>query len=168
MSSVLAETYVPDAEDQVAEVLSFLLAHEAKNGAAVQPHYFLSGVSEHDHIEITPKVHSILTKVLEAMAQGKAVTVAPQEPQLTTQRVADLLGVSRPTVVRLIDSGELAATKVGKHRRILLTDALAFRDKRRDAILDFLATSSDEEDVSSRESLRQARRAVAERRRAKR
>jgi excisionase family DNA binding protein len=167
MTSALSETYIPDDEDQVAEVLSFLHAHEAKNGAAVQPHYFLSGASEHDHIEISPKVHSILTKVLEAMAQGKAVNVAPQEPQLTTQRVADLLGVSRPTVIRLIDSGELAATRLGKHRRILLTDALALREKQRNAILDFLAESSDDT-VGSQESLRKARRVVARRRGAKR
>lgn len=168
MSSVHAETYIPDQEDQVAEVLSFLQAHKARSGTSVRPHYFLSGSLEHDQIEISPKVHTILTKVLEAMAQGKAVTVSPQEPQLTTQRVAELLGVSRPTVVRLIDSGELAATKVGKHRRILLTDALAFRDKRRDEILDFLAASSDDVEVISHERLREARRVVAERRHAKR
>lgn len=151
MSSMRAETYIPHQEDQVAELLSFLQAYKTRNATAVPPQYFLSGSSEHDPIEISPKVHTILTKVLEAMARGKAVTVSPQEPQLTTQRVADLLRVSRPTVVRLIDSGELAATKVGKHRRILLTDALAFRDKRRAEMLDSLAASSDDEEDASQE-----------------
>ena len=50
-------------------------------------------------------------------------------PKLTTQQVADLLGVSRPTVVRLIDDGELAAERIGNRRKVLLKDALDYRDR---------------------------------------
>ncbi|MGB4917897.1 MAG: excisionase family DNA-binding protein, partial [Propionicimonas sp.] len=108
-----------------------------------------------------------LMQVVEAMAAGKAVTVTPQEPQLTTQQAADLLGVSRPTVVRLIESGELRADRNGSRRRLLLSEVLAYRDRRRQrqyAMLEATAIDLDNEDdpVEVIERLRAARKAVAE------
>lgn len=104
------------------------------------------------------------------LAAGKAVTVTPQEPQLTTQQVADLLGVSRPTVVRLIESGELRAERNGVRRRVLLGDALAYRERRRQrqyAMLTATAVDLDDEDEDDPQEmlarLREARKAVAQR-----
>ncbi|MGB8020677.1 MAG: excisionase family DNA-binding protein [Candidatus Nanopelagicales bacterium] len=68
-------------------------------------------------MEIPETVCRVLLQVLEAMKAGKAVTVAPQNTLLTTQQVADLLGVSRPTVVKLIENGELPAQTPGQRRR---------------------------------------------------
>lgn len=64
---------------------------------------------------------------MAALHAGKAVTIAPQSMTLTTQQAADLLGVSRPTVVRLIKSGELAAERIGNRHRLVLDDVLAGR-----------------------------------------
>lgn len=64
---------------------------------------------------------------MAALHAGKAVTIAPQSMTLTTQQAADLLGVSRPTVVRLIKSGELAAERIGNRHRLVLDDVLAYR-----------------------------------------
>ncbi|MDN5757011.1 MAG: helix-turn-helix domain-containing protein [Tomitella sp.] len=94
--------------------------------------------------------------------------MTPQEPQLTTQQVADLLGVSRPTVVRLIESGELRAERNGVRRRVLLGDALAYRERRRQrqyAMLTATAVDLDDEDDPQEmlARLREARKAVAQR-----
>lgn len=69
--------------------------------------------------------------MVAALHAGKAVTIAPQSMTLTTQQAADLLGVSRPTVVRLIKSGELAAERIGNRHRLVLDDVLAYREARR-------------------------------------
>ncbi|MCW2649850.1 MAG: excisionase [Mycobacterium sp.] len=63
---------------------------------------------------------------MAALHAGKAVTIAPRSMTLTTQRAADLLGVSRPTVVCLINDGELAAERVGNRHRLVLDDVLAY------------------------------------------
>lgn len=166
-------TYLP--EEKAGEVLSFLDAHEVVRGAKPAPRYLLVGADEHDSIEIPAGLHAVLRQVVEAMKAGKAVTVAPQNKLLTTQQAADLLGVSRPTVVKLIDEGKLAAETPGKRRRMVkLDDLLAYRAKRREqqyrALLE-TAVAYDEPDEDPEvlaEELRRIRGEVAaERRRAR-
>lgn len=92
-------------------------------------------------------VYRVLVQVVEAMQSGKAVTVAPQSKLLTTQQAADLLGVSRPTVVRLIDDGILPAETPGRRRRLVrLDDLLAYRALRREEQYRALLETSDSYD----------------------
>jgi excisionase family DNA binding protein len=151
-------------------VHSFLAAHAEKRGAEPAQRFLLVGSKEGQQIELPGTVYRVLVQVVEALAAGKAVTVSPQEPQLTTQQAADLLGVSRPTVVRMIESGELAAERNGNRRRLLLSDVLAYRERRRArqyAMLAATAVDLDDEDDPAEmiERLREARRAVASERR---
>ncbi len=69
--------------------------------------------------------------VIRALSEGKGVTVAPVNTTLTTQEAADLLGVSRPTFVKILDEGEVPYSRPGRHRRVLLADVLAYKEKRR-------------------------------------
>lgn len=157
------QTYLPDPADEVAEVLSFFKAHESARGGAPEARYFLSGVGEHEQVEIPGSVYRVLLQVLQAMEAGKAVTVAPQSKLLTTQQAADLLGVSRPTVVKLIERGELPAETPGTRRRMVkLDDLLLYRARRREAQYEALmATSIDDYDedldATQQERLRQVR-----------
>ena len=92
---VLAQqTYVPEDARDVAEVHSFLAAHEAARGEGVPRRFLLVGGAEHEQVEIPQQVYEVLCQVVEAMSAGKAVTVAPHSTSLTTQQAADLLGVS--------------------------------------------------------------------------
>ncbi|GAA3533351.1 hypothetical protein AFL01nite_18500 [Aeromicrobium flavum] len=166
------QTYVPTAEDKVAEVLSFIKAHEDARGSRPADRYFLAGPGEGDQVELPESVYSALLQVVEAMALGKAVSVAPQNTLLTTQQAADLLGVSRPTVIKLIDSGELPAETPGTRRRMIkLDDVLACKSRRREAqyallmemaVEDFYATD-DAPEVTA-EQVDRVRAAIAARR----
>ncbi len=166
-AGLTAHTYTPDVSlEQVADVHSFLAAHAKRHGVQPERRYLLVGDGEGEQIELPETVYRVLVQVVEAMAAGKAVTVTPQEPQLTTQQAADLLGVSRPTVIRLIESGELRAERIGNRRKLLLGDVLAYRERRRArqyAMLEATAVDLDDEDDPGViiERLRAARRAVA-------
>ena len=124
--AVETATFVSDHPEQLAPVVGFLASHERRHGAAASPSYALVGIDEHDRIELPEAIHQALTKVVAALHAGKAVTIAPQSMTMTTQQAADLLGVSRPTVVRLINDnvlpiGRSAATVNTPHWRRPLT-----------------------------------------------
>jgi excisionase family DNA binding protein len=82
-------------------------------------------------VHLPPAVYEVLSQVIAAMRAGRAITVAPLAQRLTTQEAADLLGISRPTVVKLLDDGRIPFEQPGRHRRIRLDELLAYRDQRR-------------------------------------
>ena len=90
---------------------------------------------------------SLLLEILTQMAQGNAVTLMPYHAELTTQQAADLVNVSRPFLVKLLESGELAHRMVGKHRRVLLQDVMKYKeniDRARNETLNELVAQAQE------------------------
>ncbi|MBT1608351.1 MULTISPECIES: helix-turn-helix domain-containing protein [Curtobacterium] len=126
------ETYEASDAGAVAQVHDFLAAHAEAGRDEIEARYFLAGAEAGDHVELPAEVHRVLLQVIEAMQRGLAVTISPQSRTLTTQQVAELLNVSRPTVVKMLDRGDIPFEKVNTHRRIKLADALAYRTRRRD------------------------------------
>ena len=96
------------------------------------------------------EIYGVLVKATEAMHDGLAITVAPMEQRLTTQQAADFLGISRPTLVRHLEKGDLSHEKLpgSRHRKIRLRDLLEFektlRQKRRALLAEFSQTAQDE------------------------
>ncbi|MEE2056073.1 helix-turn-helix domain-containing protein [Rhodococcus artemisiae] len=173
MTQALEEhTYLPDPGEHtgLADVVSFLDAHERRFGDRVEPRYLLVGAGEGEQVPVPPEVHAILKQVVSALQAGRAVTVAPRMTKLTTQQAADLLGVSRPTVKRLITVGELPAEKIGTRHRLVLRDVLDYQQRRRAQQYEELVNTSvalDDEDDPEKiaQQSKAARKAVAARRR---
>jgi len=78
-------------------------------------------------LELPPAAAALLKTMLKEMAAGRAVTIVPINAEITTQQAAEILHVSRPFVVGLIDKSTLPARMVGAHRRVLLDDVLAYK-----------------------------------------
>lgn len=135
---------VPAEADELAKVLSFIEAHEARHGA-LEPAFFLSGAGEHDRVELTEQLHEILKRVVHALSQGQSISILTRDQEITTQQAAEILGLSRPTIVRLIEDGELQAHVPGAVRRKLrLADVLAYRAQLRERRNRFITESSAE------------------------
>lgn len=89
----------------------------------------------------------LLARVLAHMAAGQGVSVVPAHAELTTQQAADLLNVSRPHLIGLLEAGEISYRKVGKHRRVRASSLLEYMradDRRRRAAADELSALTQE------------------------
>ena len=168
LSPLGSRTYLPRADQPLGAVHDFIQAH----GYAAVPlqgeRCFLAGPGPDDRVELPEEVYDVLRQVVEAMRSGLAVTVAPVSQSVSTTQAAELLGVSRPTVVKLLEEGAMAFEQVRSHRKILLRDVLDYRRTRREqqyAALEAMADEDDDEPLEEMlKRLRTTRRTLAERR----
>ncbi len=110
-------------------------------------------VMDADHeepIELPAGAVTLLLDILGAMASGQGVTIIPEDAELTTVQVADILHVSRPFLIKLLDEGQIPYRRVGKHRRIRMEDVMNYKraiDQQREAVLDQLVAEAQEQDM---------------------
>ena len=123
MSGAQEQTVLPpkDAE-ALAEIETLLRSKAAKVRLA-------GGKSE---AVLPEELRALMTTVVTAMRRGQAITIAPLGQRLTTQEAADLLGVSRPTLIKLLEEGKIPYETPSRHRRIRLSDLLAYQAVRRE------------------------------------
>ena len=101
-------------------------------------------------IELPAGAVELLARVLEAMAAGQGVTLIPESAELTTVQAADVLNVSRPYLIKLLDRGAIPHRKVGRHRRIRMEDVVAYKDaidRERERALDRLTREAQAHDM---------------------
>ncbi|HWL41505.1 MAG TPA: helix-turn-helix domain-containing protein [Ilumatobacter sp.] len=80
-------------------------------------------------IELPERLHAVLEAIVKQLQLGNGVSVVPLHAQLTTFEAADILNVSRPFLIKRIEAGEVPFHMVGTHRRLKLSDVLAYRDR---------------------------------------
>ena len=81
-------------------------------------------------IELPVVLREIVNKVVSSMRRGNAITLAPHAMRLTTQEAAGLLGISRPTLIKLLEAGKIPFETPNRHRRIRLLDILGYQQAR--------------------------------------
>lgn len=86
--------------------------------------------NEAHSVELPTSALRLLVDILAELAAGNAVKVVPVHAELTTREAADLLNVSRPHLIKLLESGELSYHKTGKHRRVRFTDLMDYKTQR--------------------------------------
>jgi excisionase family DNA binding protein len=100
-----------------------------------------------EQVPLPEEVYRVVVEVVEAMREGKVITLVPHTQRLTTQEAADFLGVSRPTLVKLLEDGKIPYDQPGRHRRLLFTDLLAYQQQQhasRRAALDQMTEDASE------------------------
>jgi excisionase family DNA binding protein len=134
-------------------------AEVARNSVRVLSHYVRKNRSltvklidgDNDQLIALPaSAVALLVDILGAMAAGQGITLIPQNAELTTVQAAEILNVSRPFLIKLLEAKEIPFRKVGKHRRVLMRDIMAYKrkiDREREEILDQLVAEAQELDM---------------------
>lgn len=131
---------LPSADDrQIANQLRRILASQKAGEAKL--HIPDPTTRKPVEITLTPAMSDLFLELLRHIGSGDAVTLVPIQQMLTTQQAADLLNMSRPYLIRLIEKGDIPHSMVGRHRRLKAEDVFAYkaaRDKTRSKAMDEL------------------------------
>lgn len=131
--------------NKLANYLEDMSAGRSKNGHNCKTK--LVGPDE-QAIEIPDSVLTLMRQLVSYLSEGKGISIIPVNKELTTQEAAELLNVSRPFLIKLLDQGDLKFRYVGTHRRIAINDLIEYRNRRdtyRSQAIDEMIRISEEE-----------------------
>jgi len=103
--------------------------------------------SDSVRLEVPPATLRLLSQILALMARQQTFVLYPESSELTTKQAAEVLGVSRPFLIRVLEGGDIPYRKVGRHRRVLMKDVLSYKQTtqvKREAAMDELVRASEE------------------------
>jgi excisionase family DNA binding protein len=98
-------------------------------------------------LEVPPATLRLLSQILALMARQQTFVLYPESSELTTKQAAEVLGVSRPFLIRVLEAGEIPYRKIGRHRRVLMKDVLSYKQTtqvKREAAMDELVKISED------------------------
>ncbi len=118
----------PTKEEQKAALKSYdALASTLEQIHSDYPEIEIEETNE--RIKISLNALRLLAKILKETSLGKPISIVPIATEITTQAAAELIGCSRPHLIKLLEKGEIKFTKIGKHRRIKYQDVLEYKKK---------------------------------------
>lgn len=138
---------MPSADDQSAAAASAAQLERLAplDGAEAELSFFVAG--ERRTLKLPAMALKMLAETMVHLARGNAITIAPVHMELTTQQAADILGVSRPYLVKLLEEGKIPFRRPHNHRRVRLQELLEFKEREdalRQRALDELTELSEE------------------------
>jgi excisionase family DNA binding protein len=147
-----AITETPALEDQKIAKASFDILIKERNSyrSTKKNRAKLIFQDTKNSLELPDKAVFLLKEILLFMSEGKGITLIPTDVELSTQEAADILQVSRPHVVKLLEEGKIPYHKAGSHRRISQQDLTSYEHalkSTRKASLDYLAKQAQEENL---------------------
>lgn len=132
------------SEKAAANQLRQILAAQASGDATL---HVLADDKKATEVTLTPGLSKLLMELLRHIGRGDSVTLVPVSQMLTTQQAADILNVSRPFLIGLLEKGEITFDTVGRHRRIKAEDLFAYKrsrnEKRGNALSDLAAMDAE-------------------------
>jgi len=138
------EIIVPSNADQELALASYQALQDILNNKDVDT---LVVTLDSHKVEIPAIAIDLLLQVLKQTSEGKAVSIASVAQEITTQRAADILGISRPTLNKLLEEEKIPYTRPSRHRRLLLRDVLKYREEvrqeRRKALIKLMQESEE-------------------------
>lgn len=142
------ETVAPSEADALLarESSRRLASHKLGKRSSIRIQ-LLADDEEPETVAVPASALRLFLHLLTEMSQGNAVTLIPTHAEMTTQRAADLLNVSRPYLVKLLDEGKIPCRTVGKYRRVRFDDLMAYKrkdDEARAKVLDQLTAEAQE------------------------
>ena len=123
--STLAPHPPSDADATIAKETSRILSSRVK--ASVPLRLRLLDDPARETLSLPPSAVRLLVRILDEIGRGNAVTLTPVHTELTAQRAAELLNISRPSLIQLLNEGRIAFRKVGTHRRVRLDAVIAYK-----------------------------------------
>ncbi|HME10843.1 MAG TPA: helix-turn-helix domain-containing protein [Bryobacteraceae bacterium] len=143
----MAQTAMPpslpsEADAVLAKETGRVLASRICNGDPIELR-IPDDPSPEGTVKLPLSAARLLVRILEEMARGNAVTLIPVHAELTTQEAAEMLNISRPSLIQLLDEGKIDYRRVGTHRRVRFEGLMKYRrrveDERRAALKDLAA-----------------------------
>ena len=142
---LLTPTLPTESDATLAKETGRMLAQRVRSASPLS--FRVLDASKEETLRIPAPAVRMLVRILEEMARGNAVTLIPIHAELTTQEAADMLHISRPSLIQLLDEGKIEYRKVGTHRRVRFEALMAYKraaDAERRAALAELAAYDQE------------------------
>ena len=147
MSQTTLEPSLPsEAEVILAKETSRVLAARMREDEPLRLR-ILDDASPEGTFNLPASALRLLVRILEEMARGNAVTLIPVHAELTTQEAADMLNISRPSLIQLLDEGKIEFRRIGTHRRVRFEALMEYKrqaDADRRKVLEELAAYDQE------------------------
>jgi len=123
--TLLVPTLPTEMDATLARETSRSLASRMRSKTPLS--FRVGDAAKEETLQLPVPAVQMLVRILEEMARGNAVTLIPVHAELTTQEAADMLNISRPSLIQLLDEGKIEYRKVGTHRRIRFDALMAYK-----------------------------------------
>lgn len=127
MSDLTVQSLPSPEEISLAQISSQELSAVLETNGAIQNFNVVGKDGENHRVQLPTSAVKLMIEVLTQLGQGNSVSITPVHAELTTQEAADLLNMSRPSFIKLLDAGELPHSRTGNRRKVAFVDVMTYK-----------------------------------------